>query len=158
MCLNDRSVCYLGRTTITVAFTIDQTARGYLNHVTTNEILCINRQFLWACSEQDPHETAIILEDLMLKAIEQIKLQMILSHLSCALSQQLARPHGKDIYQLFTKVVLSRLNKPNDVAVEWIAAALECEFLPKSSLHKLLRAWLINSTANQKLLLYHKES
>ncbi|MEK7452290.1 MAG: hypothetical protein AAB664_03040, partial [Patescibacteria group bacterium] len=144
----------LGRTTITVdVFTIDQTARGYLNQAyNERNPLYQSAIFMGLVLEQDPHETKrIILEDLMLKAIEQIKLQMqdavSISVRALSLST-LARPHGKDIYQGHSrKVVLSRLNKPNDVAAEWIAAALECEFLPKSSLHKLLRAWLINSTA-----------
>lgn len=132
--------------------TIDQTARGYLNrpfdHRNPLYLAGVEMKLIFP---SDPQQTMhAILEDLMLDAIKQIKLQIT------AASNQMIRMltiasnkpaveillGGKDI-----RVVALRVNQPEDAASLWISRVLDMPFDPKSPLLMHLRAWLINSYA-----------
>ncbi|MCX6714836.1 MAG: hypothetical protein NTX72_03405 [Candidatus Uhrbacteria bacterium] len=130
--------------------TIDQTARGYLNrafdHRNPLYLAGIEMKLIFP---SDPQQTMhAILEDLMLDAIKQIKLQIsaasvqMIRMLTIAPNKPTAEAMlgGRDI-----RVAALRMNQPEDAASLWISRVLDMPFDPKSPLLMHLRSWLINS-------------
>lgn len=135
-------------------YTIDDTARGYLNsRYDENNPLFVAACDLGLVIDGDArHIVVTSLEDLMLRSIVMIKKQMsdsferIKGWLTTSLVQ---KPSIDEVLQDRPfKAVLRGLNKPTDAAAMWIQSQIEGDFDPESPFHMHVREWLIKKIAN----------